>query len=144
MTHEDKGHYAKKHPANLKVNPDVASAVKENTSENMISCTKAFSIVEKMNIDPSEAGFTIDSLEISLTKCQLGLYGYGPDRKAIKPMDNVSDDLADAIKERLKDGRLPCKSAWEIAMKFNIAKMDVSSVCEALKIKITACQLGAF
>lgn len=144
MTHEDKGHYAKKHPPHLKVNQEIASAVKVNSSENRISCTNAFKIVEKMGVKPSEVGFTIDSLEISLTKCQLGLYGYGPERKAIKPMENVSKDLEDAINSSLEDGRLACKSAWEIAKKFNIAKMDVSSACETLKIKIGSCQLGAF
>jgi hypothetical protein len=28
MTHEDKGHYAKKHPSHLKVNPEIVEAVK--------------------------------------------------------------------------------------------------------------------
>ena len=144
MTHEDKGHYAKKHPPGKKVNPEIAEAVRAKTSENQISCTKAFSIVEDMGISPSEVGFTIDSLEISLTKCQMGLYGYGPGRKAITPMEDVNKSLAEAIKSNLEDGRLACKSAWEIAERFNIPKMEVSSACETLKIKIGSCQLGAF
>lgn len=144
MTHEDKGHYAKKHSPDKKVNPGIAEAVNVKASENRISCAKAFSIVEEMNIEPAEAGFTIDSLEISLTKCQLGLYGYGPGRKAITPMENISKELESEIQNSLKNGRLQCRSAWEIAKKFNIAKMDVSSACEALKIKIGSCQLGAF
>ena len=144
MTHEDKGHYSKKHPADKKVNPEIAEAVEAKASENQISCAKAFKIVEEMSIESSEAGFTIDSLEISLTKCQLGLYGYGPERKAIKPMEDVSKGLEDAIQNSLEDGRLKCKSAWEIAENLNITKMDVSSACEALKIKIGSCQLGAF
>ena len=36
------------------------------------------------------------------------------------------------------------KKAWEIAKRFEISKMKVSSVCEQLKIKIKPCQLGAF
>ena len=75
MTHEDKGHYARKHPPHMKVNQEIASAVEAKASENQISCAGAFSIVKEMGIKPAEAGFTIDSLEISLTKCQLGLYG---------------------------------------------------------------------
>jgi hypothetical protein len=144
MTHEDKGHYAKKHPPDKKVTPEIAEAVKAKTSENQISCARAFSIVEDMNIDPSEAGFTIDSLEISITKCQLGLYGYGPERKAIKPVEKVVKNLEDAIKDGLEKGRLPCKSAWKIAEKLNIPKTAVSAACEALNIKIGPCQLGAF
>ena len=144
MTHEDKGHYAKKHPPHLKVNQEIASAVKANSSENKIFCANAFKIVGEMGVKLSEVGFTIDSLEISLTKCQLGLYGYGPERKAIKPMESVNKDLEEAIQNSLEEGRLSCVSAWGIAEKFNIAKMDVSSACETMKIKIGSCQLGAF
>ena len=144
MTHEDKGHFAKKHPPDKKVNQEIASAIEANSTENQISCAGAFKIVEDMGIKPAETGFTIDSLEISLTKCQLGLYGYGPERKAIKPMEEINRDLEEAIKDGLEEGRLSCKSAWGIAEKLNVAKMDVSSACETFKIKITACQLGAF
>ena len=32
----------------------------------------------------------------------------------------------------------------EIAEKFGVPKMDIAAACEALSIKISACQLGAF
>ncbi len=35
-------------------------------------------------------------------------------------------------------------NAWEIARRFDVSKMRVSSVCEQLNIKIKPCQLGAF
>ena len=144
MTHEDKGHYAKKHPPHLKVDQKIASVVQAHSSEKQVSCFDSFKIAEELGIKPSEVGFTIDSLEISLIKCQLGLYGYGPERKAIKPMENVDKDLEEAIQNSLENNRLTCISAWEIAEKLHIPKMDVSSACETLKIKIGSCQLGAF
>ena len=89
MTHEDNGHYANKHPKGREVDPKIAEAVKEKASEGRISCGAAFKIVRDMDITPAEAGFTIDSLEIKITHCQLGTFGHGTDKKPIKPMDNI-------------------------------------------------------
>jgi hypothetical protein len=144
MTEYDKGHYTQKHPVDRVVDPVVAKAVKENQSNNEISCTTAFTISEDLGVTPDEVGFTIDKHEITIIKCQLGLYGYKPDKKIIKPADQVSPDLEDAIRAGLVNDRFPCVVAWETAEKFEIKKMEVSSACEALGIKITPCQLGAF
>ena len=144
MTEYDKGHYAKKHPADRMVDPAIAKAVKENQSNNEISCPTAFTIAEDLGVPPGEVGFTIDTLEITIIKCQLGLYGYKPDKKIIKPADQVSPDLEDAIRAGLVNDRFPCAVAWETAERFGIRKMEVSAACEALGIKITPCQLGAF
>jgi len=89
-------------------------------------------------------GFTIDSLEIHIVKCQLGLHGYQPDKKKVKSADSVPSELEKGIREALVDDRLPCTFAWEIAKRFDLPKMEVSSACEALKIKISSCQLGTF
>jgi len=59
-------------------------------------------------------------------------------------VDVVEPEVEAEIRKKLVNDRLPCKSAWEIAKKFNLRKMVVSGTCEALGIKIKACQLGAF
>jgi PIN domain nuclease of toxin-antitoxin system len=75
----------------------------------------------------------------------MGIFGYEPENKAVKPMDAVPEELERAIRDRLnKDKRLACASAWEIAKAFNLPKMHVSSACERLGIKIKPCQLGSF
>jgi hypothetical protein len=52
--------------------------------------------------------------------------------------------MAAAINASLIDGRLPCLAAWEIAKRFGVAKAMISAACEAMKVKISPCQLGAF
>ncbi|MBW1802450.1 MAG: hypothetical protein JRJ85_17180, partial [Deltaproteobacteria bacterium] len=113
-------------------------------SEGTISCAVAFNIAGELNVSPGEVGFTLDFLEIPIIKCQLGLHGYGPKRKIVEPGEKVSNELESVIREMLVNGRLPCASAWQIAERFGLRKMEVSSACEALKIKISSCQLGAF
>jgi hypothetical protein len=144
MAHGDRGHYAKKHPSDRKADQKIVDAVKGQTTNDEISCAAAFSIVSDLSVPPDEVGFTIDFLEKTLVKCQLGLYGYRPDMKIIKPADSVSQALEELIRKALVNDRLSCAAAWEIAEELGLRKMEVSSACEALKIKITPCQLGAF
>jgi len=144
MTHEDKRHYAKKHPPGRNMNPQIAEAVKQKAKEGKISCAVAFEIVEELHIPPDEVGFTLDSLEIKISKCQLGIFGYSHNKSPVKPLDSVSGELKKTIEDALEGSRLPCIAAWEIAKRLGIGKMDVTAACENLKIKISSCQLGGF
>jgi len=144
MTYKDRGHYANKHPEDRKVDEKVAQAVKEHASKDEISCASAFKIVKDLAVQPDEVGFTLDVSEITIVKCQLGLYGYRPQKKVIKPAESVPPDLEKTIREALVNDRLSCATSWEIAEKNGLSKMDISSACEALGIKISPCQLGAF
>ena len=144
MTHEDSGHYAKKHSPDRKVKPEVVEAVKQMAADGQISCASAHKIAKDLNVPPVEVGFTSDFLEIRIIKCQLGLYGYRPKTKIVKPAKNVLQALEKAIRSALVNDKIPCAAAWEIAGNLDIARMEVSSACEGLDIKITSCQLGAF
>lgn len=144
MTHEDKGHFSKKHPEGLEIIPEIAEAIKQKASNGTITCAAAHGIAKELNRPPSLVGMNIDFLELSLSKCQLGLYGYGPGKRIVESAETVSEELETAIRDAIVNGRVPCISLWNIAERFAIKKMDASSACETLKIKIKPCQLGAF
>ncbi|MFO7665464.1 MAG: hypothetical protein R6V76_02460 [Desulfobacterales bacterium] len=113
-------------------------------TDNELSCAAAFEIAAKLNIRPMDIGEAADRLNLILVSCQLGLFGYKPDKKIVKALETVSGELETAISESLAYGRLSCIKAWEIAAKLNIKKFSVSCACETLGIKIKECQLGAF
>jgi len=145
MTHEDAGHYAAKHPEDRKPDPAVQKAVLEAAKNGEVTCGAAHRIAASCGTTPSEVGFTVDYNEFRITKCQLGLFGYAPERRIVTPADTVSVDLEQAIRSSLNEkGRLSCSAAWEIAASQKIKKIDVSAACEKLGIRIAACQLGAF
>lgn len=144
MTRKDKGSYGEKRSQEIKLNTTIAEAVKKEASKGNITCAAAFKVAGRVKVTPGEVGVTIDLLEIPIVKCQLGLFGYGASDKGIIAAETVSPALEAAIKETLIKGKLPCVSAWEIAAKFDITKREIASACEALKIKISSCQLGAF
>jgi hypothetical protein len=144
MTHEDKGHFSKKHPPDRKVNEQVVAAVKSKVKDGAMACAVAFEVAESLGVPPEEVGFTLDSLEVNVVKCQLGLFGYSPAKRIVKPAERVPPDLEKAIREALVKDRLPCASAWALAEKRRLKKMEISSACETLGIKIRPCQLGTF
>jgi hypothetical protein len=81
---------------------------------------------------------------VRIIKCQLGLFGYAPEKRIVRPAESVSGMLLNAIKEKLESGRLSCTDAWGIAEALHLKKMDVSSACEKMNVRISHCQLGAF
>ncbi|MBP7737448.1 MAG: hypothetical protein KA369_15815 [Spirochaetes bacterium] len=119
-------------------------AIKGKAIAGTISCAASFAIAGELSVDTLEVGRALDDMGIEIIKCQLGLFGYKPEKKVVKPAESVSEEMKKEITACLKEGRLPCADAWAIAKKLKVAKMDVSAACEKLGIKITSCQLGAF
>jgi hypothetical protein len=144
MTHEDKGHFSKKHPSDRKVSERVAAPVKAKATDGAMACAVAFEIAESLSVPPEEVGFTLDSLEVKVVKCQLGLFGYSPVKRLVKPAERVAPDLEKAIRGALVKGRLSCSAAWALAEKRQLKKMELSAACETLGIKLGPCQLGTF
>ena len=136
--------FANKHESNAQLNEEIKDHIIRQTKNNELPCAVAFKIAAELNVSPAEVGKTADLLEMMLVKCQLGLFGYKPEKKIVKPKAAENPDLASAIQDARVDGNLSCEKAWEIASRFDVAKMKVSSICEQLKIKVKPCQIGAF
>jgi hypothetical protein len=144
MTHKDAGNYKAKHSPDVKVDEKIARAVEKTAINGKISCVDAEKITGNLCVTMQEVGVNLDLMDIQISKCQLGLFGYSPEKIIVKPAKAVPGELEKAIKSALINNRLPCAAAWNIAVRFGISKMEVSSACEALKIKVKPCQLGAF
>lgn len=144
MTHKDNGHFAAKHPKGTSISATIKEAVQKKIDHQGISCPTAHQIAEKLNVAPKEVGMAMDLQEARIRKCQLGLFGYGPQRKALKATEIVKTELQTAIESALVEGRLACAQAWRIADAMGIPRIAVANACEALKVKINQCQLGAF
>ena len=144
MTHEDAGHYAAKHPEGTKADPKIEHRLQEKIKDGKISCAAAHAIAGELNVPPEEVGITIDLMEARIHKCQLGLFGYQPEKRIVKPAATPASDVEAAVNADLLDGRIACNKCWAIADRLGKKKMDVSSVCEGLGIKVNKCQLGAF
>lgn len=144
MTHSDKGKYFQKHSREPKVEDSLKQEVLQAAKENNVACPAAEEIARRKAIALGEVGVALDLLNINIIECQLGLFGYSPQKKIVQPAKEIASDLKQAINDGLSGDRLPCAAAWVIAKQLNLPRMKVSSACETLQIKIKPCQLGAF
>ncbi len=144
MQREEGQKFAEKHESNAQLNEKIKVHIIRQTKKNELPTAEAYKKAAEHKVSPAEVGKTADLLELMLVKCQLGLFGYTPQKKIVKPKAAENPDLTSAIRDARVDGKLSCENAWEIARRFDVSKMRVSSVCEQLNIKIKPCQLGAF
>lgn len=133
-----------KHGSDTEIDTTIRDAVWEHAKDGELPCALAFKIVDNLGVSPHEVGVTLDLLNLRLTKCQMGLFGYKPNKKIVSPLADIPRELRDGISTSLTDQKLPCKAAWDIAVSCDTRKMTVSNACEALGIKVKPCQLGAF
>jgi hypothetical protein len=143
MTHEDKGNYAGKHPDRT-MDPVVAEKLGKLRDKNQITCAAAHRAASDLNLPPAEIGVQMDLMELRLVQCQLGLFGHSPESGTANKDFEVSDDLKQRLENTAKDGRISCKTSWDIAKEFKISRLDMGAACEKLKLRIKPCQLGAF
>jgi hypothetical protein len=136
--------FSAKHGPDEKPDTSIKNEILKKTKNEKIPCAVAFEIAKVLQISPEKVGKTADLMNFKLTKCQMGLFGYQPKKKIVKPQDNIKEDVKDAVSHALAHGRLSCKQAWDIASRLHVGKMTVSAACEALGVKIKDCQLGAF
>jgi len=145
MTHSDAGRYSAKHGKGGSPDERIAGAVRTKLTAGELACADAERISGELGVTMAEVGRTADLLEMRIGRCQLGLFGYdAPGGRIVRPAEGVEPALEAAIRGRLSNGRLPCSAAWEIATDRKVPRLNVSSACEVLKIKVKPCQLGAF
>lgn len=144
MTHQDAGKYRAKHPAGTAYDPAIGAALKARAEDGKVSCLDAHDIAEESGIAPAEAGRTADLLELRIYRCQMGLFGYSPEKRIVKPASEVSEELRALLAGAAIEGRIDCLSCWEIARSIGIEKMAVAAACEHLGLRVRNCQIGAF
>lgn len=126
----------------------LAQAVGNALVDGMLPCAEAFRVARREKVSPAEVGAAADEMGIKVSRCQLGLFGYGPKaegrHRIVQPLAEVPPEVADEIEARLKEGRLPCAAAWTVAKRLRRPRLEVSGAAEALGIRISRCQLGCF
>jgi hypothetical protein len=121
-------------------------AIRESLIEGKLPCANAFLVAEREGVASRIVGEEATRLSIRISRCQLGLFGYESTgkKRIVRPEKKLSPPLDRAIRARLRDGRLPCEAAWEIASQKKLSKLDVANAAQTLGIRISACQLGCF
>jgi hypothetical protein len=56
----------------------------------------------------------------------------------------MRDKIVEGILRLSENNRLSCEKAHALAKELNISLQEIGALCNELKIKIAACQLGCF
>lgn len=144
MTDRSKEKSPKDAGGQLHFDRKIMNTVLAHSESNELPCAVAFKLSETTGVPPEKIGMYVNNMDIRLSKCQLGLFGYKPEKKIVKKAFTDNTRLKNRIFDSLEGDRLPCKTVWEIAAEFHMNKMAVCAVCEGLNVKIKKCQLGAF
>jgi hypothetical protein len=54
------------------------------------------------------------------------------------------EEIIEVIRTTSENNRLSCEKAHDLAKNLNIPLREIGAICNELKIKIAACQLGCF
>jgi hypothetical protein len=147
MTREDAGKYAAKHPSGTTLHEQIAKAIREKSPGGTLACGTGEKISKDLEVKISEVGITADLLGMKIIKCQLGLFGWGEKSnhgQDIQAAGSVSVEMKSALEKAAENGVVTCASLWRIADSLSVKRKVVSAACDALQLKIRACQLGAF
>ncbi len=136
-------------PSDFVIDETLAEAIRVHCKEGKLPCASAFAIAREHGVTPLLVGQTADALQIHLTRCQLGLFGYPGHAKGWGAAKIAERAIPEGLEEVIRatvdaDGNFACVKAWEIAARFGIPKMQVAYVADQMGVRFSPCQLGAF
>jgi hypothetical protein len=56
----------------------------------------------------------------------------------------MNDKVAEEIRKKAVNGRLPCPAARKIAQELSVSFREIGRTADQLEVKITDCELGCF
>ena len=129
----------------------IASAIKDaaQTNGGQLPCPAAFQVARRLGVTPAQVGAAADAAGIRVSRCQLGLFGYGSKAegksKIVQPMEPVPQGLAGRLRgARDAQGSLTCAAVWEVARRSRLSRLSAAGAAQALGLRVVDCQLGCF
>jgi hypothetical protein len=123
-------------------------AVQGHLEDGALSCSQAHAIAQELRVDPLDVGQAADDIGVRISRCQLGLFGYGSKaagtHKIVRPMAQVPPSLEAALRAEAGEEGLPCIAVWRIADTLGYSRLETSNAVESLGLRVSHCQLGCF
>ena len=135
-------------PQDASPDPAIAKEIESRLVDGKLPCTAAFVIAHELTVPASEVGKSADLMEVRLSRCQLGYFGY-PNKQAWDQVDvssmEIPDGLKSAIEEAQKEaGDVSCAKLWLLAATYQVPRLLVGYLADQAGVHVTPCQLGAF
>jgi len=123
-------------------------AILERLDDGYLPCAAAHELAQQFGLDPLKVGRAADEANVRISRCQLGLFGYGPKsegkHKIVHAMDDVPERLAARLRAAAGEDGITCADIWQIAAELGYLRLEASSAVEAMGLRVSRCQLGCF
>ena len=125
---------------------DVKRAVTAALRDGKLPCVSAFRIATEIGSSPAEIGAEVNRLDVRISRCQLGLFGYAAfgQKGLVQTLKAVPDDVTAALRSAAPEGQIACAALWQIAEDQGLPRLAIACAAESLGLRISPCQLGCF
>jgi hypothetical protein len=127
---------------------EIKAKIKSSLVNGQLPCTVAHVLAYELDVQPLQVGQTANQMEVAVSLCQLGCFGYGPKAegksKILRPTAKKDEKLMERLRSMAVEGSIPCLKLWQTAAEFGLERLAASNAVEALGLKIGPCQLGCF
>jgi hypothetical protein len=135
---------------NMKKQEAVRTEIRSRLDEEgQLYCEAAHRIAEEVGVEPLAVGEQADGIGVRITRCQLGLFGYAPEKgmpgyRLVRKLDGPPEAAAAAVRKAADQGKIPCLTLWRLGEQHGRTRLDMGNIAETLELKVTPCQLGFF
>lgn len=114
--------------------------------DGRLPCAFAFRLAGEQGWTVSQVGAEADRLDVRISRCQLGLFGYDSFRQKglVHELSDVPGDVTVSLRAAAVDTHIACASLWQIAEDHGLPRVAVACAAETLKLRVSPCQLGCF
>jgi hypothetical protein len=127
---------------------ELRHAILERLEDGKLPCAVAHALAHELGVGPLTVGLAANESDIRISRCLLGLFGYGPKaegkHKIVHAMEEVPQRLAARLRGNANRDGITCTAIWDTADTLGYSRLEASSAVEAMGLRVSRCQLGCF
>jgi hypothetical protein len=122
--------------------------MQENLVDGQLPCAQAIAIASRLDLEPAAIGLAANQAGIRISRCQLGLFGYGPKaenrHKIVHPLAQMPPGFEVHLYQVTNADGIPCAALWDLAASLSLTRLEAACAAESLGVRVSHCQLGCF